>query len=92
MSTVKDTAIRSFSFRASDEAVADLGRRIAATKWPSQELVADASQGVQLATMRELARYWQSDYDWRKVEARLDALPQFATNMGSSWNLPEIVR
>jgi pimeloyl-ACP methyl ester carboxylesterase len=75
------TAIRPFKFHASDEALADLRRRVAATKWPSRELVTDGSQGVQFATMRELARYWQTDYDWRKVEARLDALPQFITNI-----------
>jgi pimeloyl-ACP methyl ester carboxylesterase len=74
-------AIRPFHFHASDEALADLRRRIAATKWPSRETVTDGSQGVQLATMRELARYWQTDYDWRKVEARLNALPQFITNI-----------
>ncbi len=74
-------AIRPFTFNASEEALADLRWRIAATKWPSQELVTDASQGVQLGTMRELARYWQSDYDWRKVEARLNALPQFMTTI-----------
>ncbi len=77
----EDSSIRSFKFHASDEALADLHRRIAATRWPSQELVTDASQGVQLATMRELARYWQADYDWRKFEARLDALPQFMTTI-----------
>jgi pimeloyl-ACP methyl ester carboxylesterase len=76
-----DTSIRPFKFHASDEALADLRRRITATKWPSRELVTDASQGVQLATMRELARYWQTDYDWRKFEARLDALPQFMTTI-----------
>jgi pimeloyl-ACP methyl ester carboxylesterase len=81
MGTVEDNAIRPFRFNASDEALADLRRRIAAAKWPSRELVTDASQGVQLATMRELARYWQTDYDWRKVEARLNALPQFTTNI-----------
>src|SRR5262249_12445116 len=75
------TAIRPFTFHAPDEALADLRRRIAATKWPSRELVTDGSQGVQFATMRELARYWQADYDWRKVEATLDALPQFITNI-----------
>jgi len=69
------TAIRPFKFHASDEALADLRRRLAATKWPSPELVTDGSQGVQFATIRELARYWQADYDWRKVEAKLDALP-----------------
>jgi pimeloyl-ACP methyl ester carboxylesterase len=74
-------SIRPFQFHAPDEALADLRRRIAATKWPEREIVTDASQGVQLATMRQLARYWQSDYDWRKVEARLDALPQFITNI-----------
>jgi pimeloyl-ACP methyl ester carboxylesterase len=76
-----DTSIRPFHYHATDDALADLRRRIAATKWPTQETVADASQGVQLATMRELARYWQTDYDWRKVEARLNALPQFVTNI-----------
>jgi pimeloyl-ACP methyl ester carboxylesterase len=76
-----DKSIRPFHFHASDEALADLRRRIAATRWPSRETVADDSQGVQLATMRELARYWQTDYDWRKVEGRLNALPQFITNI-----------
>jgi pimeloyl-ACP methyl ester carboxylesterase len=76
-----DTSIRPFSYHASDEALADLRRRIAATKWPSQELVLDASQGVRLWTMRELARYWQTGYDWRKFEARLNALPQFMTTI-----------
>ena len=76
-----DTSIRPFKFHASDEALADLRRRIGATKWPSRELVTDASQGVQLATMRELARYWQTKYDWRKFEARLNALPQFMTTI-----------
>jgi pimeloyl-ACP methyl ester carboxylesterase len=75
------TSIRPFQFHASDEALADLRRRIAATRWPEREIVTDASQGVQLATMRELTRYWQTDYDWRKVEARLNALPQFVTNI-----------
>jgi pimeloyl-ACP methyl ester carboxylesterase len=75
------TAIRPFQFHASDEALTDLRRRIAATSWPEKELVADASQGVQLATMQKLARYWATDYDWRKVEARLNALPQFITEI-----------
>jgi pimeloyl-ACP methyl ester carboxylesterase len=73
--------IRPFHFRASDEVLADLKRRIAATKWPSPELVPDATQGVQLKTMHALADYWQNGYDWRKVEAKLDALPQFVTNI-----------
>lgn len=76
-----DTSIRPFRFEASDEALADLRRRIAATKWPGRELVNDTSQGVQLATMQKLASYWATDYDWRKVEARLNALPQFVTNI-----------
>ena len=81
MRKVEDAAIQPFSFNASDEDLTGLRRRIAATKWPSQELVPDASQGVQLATMRELARYWQTDFDWRHVEARLNALPQFTTSI-----------
>ena len=81
MGPVEDNAILPFRCSASDAALTDLRRRIAATKWPSRELVADASQGVQLATTRELARYWQTDYDWRKVEARLNALPQFMTTI-----------
>ena len=76
-----DSAIRPFHFHASDEALADLRRRIAATNWPDGELVHDASQGVQLATMRQLARYWETAHDWRKIEARLNALPQFMTNI-----------
>ncbi len=76
-----DKSIRPFQFHAPDEALADLRRRIAATKWPSRETATDASQGVQLATMRELARHWQTDYDWHKVEARLNSLPQFITNI-----------
>ena len=76
-----DTSIRPFRIHFPDEALADLKRRIAATRWPDKEIVADQSQGVQLATMRQLARYWQTDYDWRKVEARLNALPQFMTNV-----------
>jgi pimeloyl-ACP methyl ester carboxylesterase len=74
-------SIRPFSVNFPDEALADLRRRIAATRWPDKETVADPSQGVQLATMRELARYWGADYDWRKVEARLNALPQFITEI-----------
>ncbi len=77
----RDDAIRPFTFRASDDALADLRRRLAATKWPSRELVTDASQGVQLSTLRQLARYWGTDYDWRKFEARLNALPQFKTTI-----------
>jgi pimeloyl-ACP methyl ester carboxylesterase len=72
-------SIRPFKFHASDEALADLKRRIAATRWPDKETVPDSSQGVQLATIQALATYWQTKYDWRKVEGKLDALPQFVT-------------
>ena len=75
------TAMRPFRIDMSDEALDDLRRRITATRWPGAELVADRSQGVQLATLRELARYWESDYDWRRCEARLNALPQFVTEI-----------
>jgi pimeloyl-ACP methyl ester carboxylesterase len=75
------TAIRPFHAHISDEALDDLRRRIAATRWPSRELVADRSQGVQLAALQELARYWATDYDWRDAEAKLNALPQFTTEI-----------
>jgi pimeloyl-ACP methyl ester carboxylesterase len=74
-------AIRPFRINFSDEALVDLRRRLAATRWPEKETVADESQGVPLATMQELVRHWQTDYDWRKVEARLNALPQFITEI-----------
>jgi pimeloyl-ACP methyl ester carboxylesterase len=73
--------VRSFSFTASEEALVDLRHRINATKWPERETVADASQGVQLAMMQTLARYWATEYDWRKAEAKLNALPQFITEI-----------
>jgi pimeloyl-ACP methyl ester carboxylesterase len=76
-----ETEIRPFRVDMPGEAIADLQRRIAATRWPSKELVADRSQGVQLATIQELARYWAADYDWRACEARLNALPQFTTEI-----------
>jgi pimeloyl-ACP methyl ester carboxylesterase len=77
-----DTAeIRPFHVNFPEEQLADLRRRIAATQWPDRETVSDATQGVQLQTMQKLARYWASDYDWRKVEARLNALPQFVTTI-----------
>src|SRR3954471_7539737 len=75
------TSIRSFRFNAREEELVDLRRRVTATKWPEREQVGDASQGVQLATMRELARYWATDYDWRKAEDRLNALPNFITEI-----------
>jgi pimeloyl-ACP methyl ester carboxylesterase len=82
MSTVETaTEIRPFSVNIPEQALDDLRRRIAGTRWPSKELVEDRSQGVQLATMQELARYWESEYDWRKAEAKLNALPQFTTEI-----------
>jgi pimeloyl-ACP methyl ester carboxylesterase len=76
-----DKAIRPFHFTASKEALADMRKRIAATRWPDKETVTDKSQGVQLATIQKLARYWGTDYDWSKCEAKLNALPQFMTNI-----------
>jgi pimeloyl-ACP methyl ester carboxylesterase len=76
-----DTSIRPFRFRASEASLKDLRQRIAATKWPDRELVSDGSQGVQLETMKRLAQYWANDYDWRRVEAKLNALPQYVTNI-----------
>ena len=75
------TEIRSFHIEIPAEQIDDLRRRIAATRWPTKELVEDRSQGVQLATLRELARYWTTEYDWRTCEARLNALPQFTTEI-----------
>src|SRR5262245_8925064 len=74
-------AIRPFHVHYSDEAIADLKRRVLATRWPERETVADTSQGVPLAMIRDLAQYWATDYDWRKAEAKLNALPQFVTNI-----------
>jgi pimeloyl-ACP methyl ester carboxylesterase len=83
MSTTVATAIeiRPFHIDFSDDNLVDLRRRIAATRWPHKELVPDRSQGVQLATMQALARYWARDHDWRKTEAKLNALPQFVTKI-----------
>jgi pimeloyl-ACP methyl ester carboxylesterase len=75
------TAIRPFTFEAADADLQGLRARIAATRWPEKEPVDDQSQGVQLATMQALARYWEKEYDWRKCEARLNALPQFVTEI-----------
>jgi pimeloyl-ACP methyl ester carboxylesterase len=77
----EDRSIRPFTVHVPQAQLDELRLRIAATKWPSPETVADTSQGVQLATMRKLADYWQNDYDWRKVEARLNATPQFVTTI-----------
>ena len=73
--------IRPFRVHFPEEALVDLRRRVSATKWPSQENVKDATQGVQFATMQKLARYWATDYDWRKIESKLNALPQFITEI-----------
>jgi len=83
MSPTVETAIeiRPFKVDVPEEKLAELRRRIEATRWPSRELVDDRSQGVQLATLQELARYWTTDYDWRKAEAKLNALPQFTTEI-----------
>jgi hypothetical protein len=77
MSSAAEAAIeiRPFQVEIPEEELAELRRRIEATRWPSKELVPDRSQGVQLATLQELARYWTTDYDWRKAEAKLNALP-----------------
>jgi pimeloyl-ACP methyl ester carboxylesterase len=76
-----DDSIRPFQSHASEEALKDLRQRLAATRWPERETVNDESQGIQLAMMQKLVNYWQSDYDWRKVEARLNSLPQFVTTI-----------
>lgn len=76
-----DAEIRPFHIDVAEDALADLRRRIAATQWPEKETVPDESQGVPLATMQKLARYWEAEYDWRKIEAKLNALPQFITQI-----------
>jgi pimeloyl-ACP methyl ester carboxylesterase len=81
MAVVTYPAIRHFQIDVPQEALDDLRRRVVATRWPDRETVGDQSQGVPLATMQELARYWSNGYDWRTVEARLNALPQFVTEI-----------
>jgi pimeloyl-ACP methyl ester carboxylesterase len=81
MRSTSPDAIRPFHVNIPEEELTDLRRRINATRWPDRETVTDQSQGVQLATMQALARYWGTEYDWRKVEARLNALPQFITEI-----------
>jgi pimeloyl-ACP methyl ester carboxylesterase len=78
---IEDNAIRPFRVDIPEEQLVDLRRRLAATRWPDKETVADQSQGVQLARLQELVRYWGKDYDWRKAEAKLNTLPQFMTNI-----------
>ncbi len=77
----EDDSIRPFRANVPREAIADLRRRVASTRWPDKETVTDGSQGVQLAKLQELVRYWGTGYDWRKAEAKLNALPQFTTNI-----------
>ena len=79
--TGEASSIRPFELDVSSKEVADLRQRIASTRWPTKELVPDRSQGVQLATTRELARYWATDYDFGRLESRLNALPQFMTRI-----------
>jgi pimeloyl-ACP methyl ester carboxylesterase len=81
MAVTTESAVRSFRIGVPQEALDDLRQRIVAMRWPEKETVTDESQGVPLATMRELARYWANGYDWRKVEAKLNALPQFVTEI-----------
>jgi pimeloyl-ACP methyl ester carboxylesterase len=76
-----DNTIRPFKINVPEEQVVDLRRRIAATRWPDRETVADQSQGVQLAKLQEIVRYWGTDYNWRKTETKLNALPQFVTTI-----------
>src|SRR5215471_2638009 len=75
--TTTDVEVRPFHVSIAEEALVDLRGRLAGLRWPSKELVADGSQGVQMETLRSLTRYWATDYDWRKTEAKLNALPQF---------------
>jgi Epoxide hydrolase N terminus len=79
MATMTD--VRPFSIEVPEEELVELRRRVAATRWPEQETVADASQGVRLATMQALTRYWATDHDLRRFEARLNAVPQFMTEI-----------
>ena len=83
MSSTVETAteIRPFQLEIPDEQIAELRRRIEATRLPTKELVEDRSQGVQLKTIQELARYWATEYDWRNAEEKLNALPQFMTEI-----------
>src|SRR3954470_16484825 len=78
---ISSEAIRPFQVHVPEAELTDLRHRILATKWPDREIVTDESQGVQLATMKELARYWGTNYDWRKCETKLNSYPQFITNI-----------
>ncbi len=81
LAAAEDQSIRPFKIQVPQASLDDLRRRIAATRWPDRETVNDRSQGAQLANLQELVRYWGTDYDWRKAEAKLNALPQFTTNI-----------
>jgi hypothetical protein len=81
MSVTTEPAIRPFMVEIPEADIQDMRARIEATRWPEKETVADESQGVQWATMQALARYWASEYDWRRCEAKLNALPQFMTEI-----------
>src|SRR5215468_11723091 len=82
-----NTAIRPFHFEASQADLADLRRRVSATKWPEQEQVSDATQGVQLATVQKLAQYWATQHDWRKCEAKINAVPNFITEINGQTSI-----
>ena len=77
----EETTIRPFQVNVPEAELTELRRRIHSTRWPDRETVTDESQGVPLATIQELARYWAAEYDWRKCEAKLNALPQFITEI-----------
>src|SRR4030095_8832885 len=79
--TADRTAIRPFHVNVAETELTELRGRINATRWPERETVSDATQGVQLATLQKLARYWAKDYDWRKVEAKLNALANYVTEI-----------
>ena len=79
--TIDKAALRPFQANVPEEQLTELRRRVKATIWPERETVPDATQGVQLATVQALARYWASEYDWRKIEAKMNALPQFITEI-----------
>ena len=81
MTTTVDTTTPSFQIKVPEAQIDDLRRRIEATRWPAEELVPDRSQGVQRTMLLELARYWAGEHDWRRCEARLNALPQFTTEI-----------
>ena len=78
---IDDPSIRPFAYRASDEELAELKRRIKATRWPEAETVADATQGVRLGTMLKVAEYWETSYDWRTIERKLNSYPQYVTQI-----------